>query len=74
MSQDRSRDGDDEKDRGAEKKIRHEVERGPTAAHQGAGKSDSGATSARGMQTGAEGDLTARRDGKPGRSDEEASG
>jgi hypothetical protein len=44
-----------------------EAERGPTAVGQGKGEAESGADSARGMQTGAKDDLTRRRDGKPGK-------
>jgi hypothetical protein len=65
MPEDRKRPT--ERDRRQEEKMIAEAERGPTAVGQGKGEAESGADSARGMQTGAKDDLTRRRDGKPGK-------
>jgi hypothetical protein len=51
-------------DRSQEKQMIKEAKRGPTAVGQGKGEDESGADSARGMQTGAENDQTRTSEGK----------
>jgi hypothetical protein len=63
MPEDRKRTT--ERDRRQEEKMIEEAERGPTAVDQGNEEVESGADSARGMQTGAKYDLTRNPDGKP---------
>ena len=63
MPEDRKRTN--ERDRRQEEKMIEAAERGPTAVGQGKGEAESGADSARGMQTGAKYDLTRNPDGKP---------
>jgi hypothetical protein len=56
-----------ERDRRQEEETIDEAKRGPTAVGQGRGDDESGADSARGMQTGAENDLTRPSAGSPTR-------
>jgi hypothetical protein len=56
-----------QRDRSQEEQMIKEAKRGPTAVGQGEGEDESGADSARGMQTGAKNDLTRTSDGSPAR-------
>jgi hypothetical protein len=63
MTEDRKRT---KRDRRQEEQTIKQAKRGPTAVGQGGGEAESGADSARGMQTGAKNDLTRTSDGSPG--------
>ena len=63
-----------QRDRSQEEQMIKEAKRGPTAVGQGKGEDESGADSARGMQTGAKKDLTRTPDGSPARDTEKGHG